>query len=210
MTADAYPLNWPPGWPRTAPDDRRDGRHQFRRPTTSNASPWWTFEAARDALLDELHRLGARDLVISSNIRPDRLGMLIEPSRRPLDQGLAVYFMLHRRPMVMARDSYLRIEENMRALTLTIEAMRAIERHGGGTMLQRAFDGFAALPPPLVTPPRPNWWDILGVTRNASADEIRAAYRAAAKRRHPDCGGNVDDMAELQAALEDALSEVAS
>lgn len=200
---EAYPLRWPPGWPRTNPEERRDGRYNFRRP---GPSPFWAFAAARDALFDELHRLGARDVVLSSDIKPDRFGMLIEPSKRPRDQGLAVYFTLGGRPKVMARDQYLRIEENMRALTLTIEALRAIERHGGGQMMSRAFEGFTALPP-LVTPARKPWWQVLGVDPKTSEAEIRAAYRRAVKIAHPDAGGTNEAMAELQAALSDALME---
>jgi hypothetical protein len=208
MATEAYPLSWPAGWPRTPDNERRDGRYHFRKPTSSGrASPCWTFAEARDALIDELRRLGAGDIVLSCNIKPDRFGRLIEPSRRPADQGIAVWFTLNGQPKTMARDTYTRFEENMRALTLTIEAMRAIDRHGGGQMMSRAFAGFTALPPPLATPPRRPCWDVLDIKPTRSETEIRAAYRRRARVCHPDAGGTSEQMAELQAAYEEALRE---
>ena len=201
----AYPLSWPPGWPRTDEYDRRDGKFNFRKP----GGRFWTFAEARNALLEELRRLGAQDIVVSTNFKPDRNGIPVEGSRRPPDQGVAVYFTLERKPKTMARDTYLRIEENMRALTLTIEAMRAIERHGGGQMMSRAFEGFTALPPPMVTPPKRDCWAVLDLLPTRQVEVIRAAYRALAKKRHPDVdGGSAAAMAELQAAYEEALKEV--
>lgn len=48
----------------------------------------------------------------------------------------------------MARDSYNTPWENIRSLILAIDAIRSIERHGGSTMMERAFAGFAAIAPP--------------------------------------------------------------
>lgn len=175
----------------------------------NRATAFWTFAEARDALIDELRRLGAGNVVLSCNIKPDRLGRLIEPSRRPSDQGIAVYFTLDGQPKTMARDTYQRFEENMRALALTIEAMRAIERHGGGQMMSRAFEGFTALPPPLVTPPRRSCWDVLGIKPSRSPTEITAAYRRRAKICHPDAGGTSEQMAELKSAYDEALDTIA-
>ena len=207
MSADAFPLAWPAGWPRTPDAERVDGRYHFRRNVASRASPFWTFAEARDALLDELRRLGAEHVVISSNFKPDRQGRPVEPSRRPLDQAIAIYFALGGKPKAMARDTYARAEENFRSLTLTIEAMRAIERHGGGLMMDRAFDGFAALPPPATEPPCRAWWDVLGVARTASRDEIEAAFRTKAMAAHPDLGGTEAAMRELSEARGNALKE---
>lgn len=46
-----------------------------------------------------------------------------------------------------------------------------------------------------------NYYEILGVSRNASRSEIRNAYRNLAKERHPDHpGGSAEDFARLQEA----------
>lgn len=41
--------------------------------------------------------------------------------------------------------------------------------------------------PPAVTPPAtPSWWEVLGVSEQASPEEIREAYRSLMAQYHPD------------------------
>jgi cell division septation protein DedD len=51
-------------------------------------------------------------------------------------------------------------------------------------------------------------YDILGVPRGASLDEIKAAYRRACKSKHPDMGGSHEAMTELNAAYAFILNEL--
>ncbi|MGB1215516.1 MAG: hypothetical protein ACPG4X_19255, partial [Pikeienuella sp.] len=100
------------------------------------------------------------------------------------DPGIAVYFTWKKRPYVMARDLFDRAEDNLRSLALAIEGMRQMQRHGGSHMMEKAFSGFAALPPPdapinMGGPdalPRP-WNDVLGVAEGAPWSAVRSAYR---------------------------------
>lgn len=50
-------------------------------------------------------------------------------------------------------------------------------------------------------------YEILGVTFNATADEIRAAYRRAAKTAHPDRGGSDHAFIRIQKAADRLLDE---
>lgn len=185
---EAYPLHWPDGWPRTAPHMREDGRDRFGRRT--GAQKAWgrvkqpvTLSWARDGLIEELDRMGARHIVISSDLRLRLDGIPASNQRRPEDPGVAVYFALKGQAMVMARDAFERIEDNPRSLGLAVEGLRQVQRHGGGAMLERAFAGFTALPPPEAMsvihapPPARPWWEVLGVAADAPWAVVKGAYR---------------------------------
>lgn len=191
----AHPLQWPEGWPRTAAHAREHG-YQFKQGTIDHGAGRYsrslvTFATARDKLFDELKRLGAANPIVSTNHPTDRYGVPTESKRKVPDEGVAVYFVLNARSMVMACDRFDTAAANMRSLGLAIEALRQLERHGGGTMLERAFSGFVALP----APKDPHF--ILGVRPGSSAAEIDAAYRQKAKTAHPDGGGSAEAMQEL-------------
>lgn len=198
----AYPLAWPEGWPRTPPEKRQDSKYRFGRNQHAGRT-LWTFAAARDALGEELDRLNAREVILSTNFELNLSGQPRGDRARRADQGIAVYFKLKGQPRVMACDMHQRAEENMRSVALAIEAMRQLERHGGGLMMEKAFAGFTALP----APKRPH--EILGVEPTASADEVRRAWRSKIAGAHPDQGGNQADAAAINAARDAMLKEPA-
>lgn len=194
MTAESYPLEWPAGWPRTSMHQR--GASRFGKNIGYNQ--------IRE-LQNELRRLGAQNVVISSNVpvRNDGLPYSDAARRRYDDPGVAVYFMLRGKQLSMARDRYWTPWENIRSLVLAIDAMRSIERHGGSTMMERAFEGFAALPPPE------SCWIILGVHKSAESEmdreKIMQAFRARARAGH----GTGADMDRLVKARDEALGKIA-
>jgi DnaJ-class molecular chaperone len=52
-------------------------------------------------------------------------------------------------------------------------------------------------------------YEVLGVARRASFDEIKAAFRRLSTQRHPDMpGGSLEDMRELLAAYEQVLNDL--
>lgn len=191
---EAYPLTWPDGWART-PDFRRTSRSAFNT----------TFDRARSELMKELRLLGAQNVVISSWLPLRRDGMpYAEQARRRLDDpGVAVYFTFKKRQMVMARDAYTSVHDNLRSIGLGIAHLRGLERHGGGTMMERAFEGFAALPSPDHFDP----WAVLGLRPGASKDDIEGKYRSLAMKHHPDQGGDADEFHKLQRARKSALEK---
>lgn len=191
----AYPLSWPTGWPRTKYYQRESDR-RFHGSVYG-----LTIGRSRDGLLGELARLGAASVVISSNLRLRQDGLPYSDQRRVDDPGVAVYFTLEKRQMVMAADRFQTPEGNMRSLGLAIEAMRQLKRHGGGAMMERAFSGFAALPPPR------SCWEVLGVAPGSNRAMIERAFRERATTSHPDRGGSNAAMAELNDARDRALRE---
>lgn len=185
--AEAYPLHWPHGWPRT------------RSPQSSRFDVT-SFAVVRDNLFREIKLLGGTHIVLSTNIPLRQDGIPYANRAQPSDRGVAVYFLRRGRQMVFACDRWSKIEDNMRAIEKTIEAVRGIDRWGASEMLERAVQAFEALPAPQ------SCWSILGVRPGATADEINAAYRRAAREAHPDAGGSTDRMAEVNRARDEALS----
>ena len=128
--------------------------------------------------------------------------------REPDDPGAAVYWQEPTGPRkVMAIDLYNRVADNLAAIAATLEAMRAIERHGGAAILERAFTGFTALPPPIVAGMKRPWREVLGA--HMARSSVEAAYRGLASKYHPDReGGDAEKMAELNQARDEALKEL--
>ncbi len=197
-TITPFPLCWPMGWPRQA-----GGR------TWNNRFKNNTFARARDSLQYELEALGAGNCLLSTNVplnlsgqpRGDYQDILADP-------GVAVYFTLRDKPMVMARDEFTKVSDNLRSLALAIEHLRGMHRHGGAQMIERAFSGFLALPPPSSSP---GWREVLGIEPGYRVDAacIESYYRDLAKSRHPDvAGGSEQLMAELNHARDEALAEI--
>lgn len=201
----AYPLKWPEGWPRAR--SRKTARFGKTENNGSyNAKKDLTMEDAVKRVRYELERLGVKniadDVVISTNLRLNLSGFPRGDQGEPGDPGVAVYWQKPGAPMkVMAVDAYHRVRDNVAAIAATLEAMRAIERHGGATVLERAFTGFTALAAPGSKP----WWEILNLTHDATKAQIELAYRTLARQRHPDYGGSDSMMAELNRARDEAL-----
>lgn len=189
---EAYPLQWPAHRPRT----RYPERSKFKAPT---------FTVVCRELFAELDRLGARNSVLSTNIPLRNDGMPYGRYSVPSDKGIAVYFEHKKKQMCFACDRWDAIEDNVRAVQRTIEALRGIERWGSGDMLEAAFTGFQALPAPSSAVK--DWWQVLFVRRGAPLTEIEKAYRDMARLAHPDNGGSDEQMAELNAAIAAARKE---
>jgi len=162
---------------------------------------------ARDSLFNELYRMGAKNIVLSTNIRLRLDGIPYANQSALEDAGIAVYFNYKDRPMVFACDRWDDVYDNIWATAKTINAIRGIERWGASDMLERAFSGFTALPAPMKTP---SWWDILEVDKEATVEEIKAARDRLAGKFHPDkAGGSHQRMAEINYAYERALESKA-
>lgn len=198
MTAKAYPLAWPEDWSRTPPHEQESGR-QF----THQGEPV-TISRAYFLLDDELRQLGAEHIVISTNHKPDDDGVPFESRHRLRDEGVAIYFVRDGKVLAMACDRYTTAAANLRSLGLAINAMRTLDRHGGGTMAQRAFSGFLAITGPSWKKP---WRQVFGVDEDWHGD-IAALFRIKARQRHPDMGGSDALMAELNAAFAEAKQEL--
>lgn len=216
MTIPAFPLQWPAGWPREQPEHRAHGKFgtvkRERQTWSDGSSHEWkraaeiSIAGALKRVRDSLQRMGFSDddIVISSNLKLRLDGDPMSSQREPDDPGVAVYWRtIEDETRCMAIDQYRLVAHNLAAIAATLEVMRAIERHGGAEILDRAFTGFTALAPPAGA-----WWEVLGVPRSASGAEIEAAYRRRRSETHPDrAGGSAEAFTAVQRAFEQANAQ---
>jgi len=203
---NAFPLAWPPGWKRAAGHKRglfvrRSGTQTVRRITAGDGATRVLFELQR--LQVERH-----EIVISTNMKLRSDG-LPRDDMTPTDAGAVVYWREStgaRR--CMAIDAYERVADNLAAIAATLEALRAIARHGGAGILDRAFTGFLALPAPTNGGARP-WYELLDVAPQATREQIQHAYRRKISAAHLDRPGGDNELASaLNVARDQGLSAV--
>jgi len=186
-----YPLDWPAQYPRTRVDKRVRGTFRC------------SFSTALEELLLSLERRGVEpdDIVVSTNI-PTRLDGLPRANLRHDgdDTGAAVYWRGENgETLCMACDKYDTVLGNLRALGLTLEALRAIDRYASSAMIEATYSGFKALSAQGAT----DWWRVLGFDAPpANYETVRFAYRAKIAAAHPDKLGEsfTERAADLNAA----------
>lgn len=186
--SEAFPLYWPEGRSRTPIWKRQRSRFNTG------------FGASVNLVIGELRRLGATHSVVSTNVALRRDGLPLAAAKRVEDTAAAVYFMYKGKQVCFACDRWDKVEDNIYAVAKTIDAMRGIHRWGTGDMLDAAFTGFVALPPPS------NWRELLGDPKTVEDAEIK--YRFLARHTHPDAGGTQEKMSELNTAIAAARNEM--
>lgn len=190
--ATAYPLSWPDGWSRT----------RSRRSSNFKVTG---FGKVRDEVLTSLRLMGAKSVVLSSNLALRRDGLPYANMPNPEDPGIAVYWYDFRKEQhrSMACDRWVLAIDNLRAVGLSLEALRGLDRWGSSEIVERAFSGFTALPAPAT-----GWRAVFDVRHDATFAEVKEIYRSMASFRHPDKGGSVSAMIEINDALAAAKAEL--
>lgn len=211
----SYPLCWPAGWPRsTTQKSANFGKGERQYSSQPGGSSWMhkrglSISDGLNRVPSELSklRIERQDIIISTNV-PTRLdGMPRSGASEPKDHGVAAYWQDskgHKR--VMAIDRYDRVADNLAAIAATLEALRAIERHGGGQILDRAFTGFTALPAPGSA--SDDWRTVLGVPGCCDITEANEAYKRLRSIHHPDKGGDASEFYRINRAIAAAEKEL--
>lgn len=182
-----YPLSWPPEYVRTTyPKDSR-----FKA----------TFASARDHLIKEVRLFGGVNAVLSTNVPLSPRGAL-EGGGRPLDPGVVVRFERDGLPYCFPCDRWSLVQDNVHALALYIEAERGKLRWVNSDMVERSIAGF--LSGGKVSEP---WWQVLRVSEETPLEICEAAYKALARKAHPDAGGTEAEMARLNQAIQERRNQ---
>lgn len=189
---EAFPLQWPSGYERT---------FQPKNPPFK-----LSLAKARDHLLKQVEQLGGKSVVISSNAVLKRDGLPSARQPQMADVGVAVYFQHENQQVALACDKWDDLAANIRAVGLTVEAMRGMERWGVSQMLKRAFTGFKALPSATSTDSR-TWQQVLGLTGIVTWDRVSTVYKKRRVEAHPDRGGTNAEFQAVQTAYETAKAK---
>lgn len=180
---EAYPLQWPAGWPSTPPEKRKRSAFQT------------TLASARDGVLHEIRLLKGKNTVISTNIPVRKDGMIKSRYSEPEDPAVAVYFTRNGKEVCVPCDKWTKVNDNLHAIELSINALRGLERWGAKTMVDAAFQGFEALPPhtdqPTSIPPKSYFQGC------KTLKELKENFRLLSKTWHPDKGGDEKEFNEL-------------
>ena len=199
-----YPLQWPEGWK----------REKFRTRPIFHANH---FAQIRDSVIRQLRKRGS-NVVITSDL-PLRNDGLPYANGRCEDPGVAVWWVEKGKEQVLACDRWNHINYNLSAIDRTLEALRGIDRWGTSSIVDKAFAGFAALPPPghtsngtdTVAPiAMPDWREVFGISDALTTlpsrellAVVKLRYREQMQSAHPDRGGH----AELATVLNHAMAE---
>lgn len=164
-------------------------RPRTEKPRASQFRTSWARSLVK--LEEEIGRSGGSDVEIGIVATPDQLtyGGFPRANLRVLYRGVEVSFERDGRRLAFRTDAYPFLHDNIHAIALTLEALRAVERYGATSGEQ--WSGFAALTAGGPDPER-------GRRLVEAAGDLRKALRAT----HPDTredGFTDRDFADVQA-----------
>lgn len=173
--------------------------------TASHARKHSPFRASYAKTLDllekELNNLRAKDIVIQAfferaDIRNDGWP---RSSARPKDSGVIVTFTGKSGVMSFPCDRFNGWEDNLRAIALSLEALRQVDRYGV-TGNNEQYHGFARLEAPKDNRAEAVAFfsKVTGLTSREIQADAPAAYRLAARSLHPDAGGDHAQFVKMQ------------
>lgn len=184
-----------------------DWPHPQVRHERSQFSARWP--QTRDLLLKEADQLGATLVVIELDLtRADlRQDGEIRANARLASGKVRISLDTKHGPMRFACDRYhagaLSWQANARAIALTMEALRTVERYGAVHTAEQ-YQGFLAIDgrpaTGFSTADEALRWVHAKAGTEASAATPRAAFRAAARLLHPDTAGAVGEWELLDQA----------
>jgi hypothetical protein len=185
-----FPLDWPA-------DHKRNNRWTISRSRFQVTS---IIECSR-SILRRAESMDFANVVISSNMPLRRDGLPYSTGREPMDCGVAVWWTHRTREQVIACDRWYTAGENVRAIELSLDAMASLDRWGASQIVERAFAGFEALPPPSAS-----WREVFGEELE-TFEQVKKQYRVAMQTAHPDKGGTALAAATINNAFEEAKKE---
>ncbi len=167
------------------------------------------FKAKNQKIIRDLQRVMARLGATTLKIEQDYIGK--DPTAKiTFDRGGVRY--------VSSCSTFPHYLDNLRAAQLAVEytwriaggyGVDMLEDAKADDLLRRIFGTLEATLTKdnlLLGDGSGQWWEVLGVSKDASEGAVENAYRALSKVHHPDVGGDKEDFIRLQNAYEQGVS----
>lgn len=171
-------------------------RDDFTGPSGYSTTRFDSTYAQTMTLLErELGMLEATDIVIQVALREDQIRLDGWPrsGSAPAHPGVKLGFTSKHGPLVYRTNAFRKWHANLRAIALGLEALRKVDRYGI-TKRGEQYTGWKALPAGGNQQRAQRGRQLI-----AEHGSVRAAQRAT----HPDVGGDADDFAAIQAAVDE-------
>jgi len=170
-----------------------------------------TYPRRLDKLEDELNKLGAKDILIQCHLVRDDIRNDGWPrsGARPRNPGIIISFTKRGGDQLsFPCDTYDDWYDNLYAIALSLEALRAVDRYGV-TKSAEQYQGWRRLGPSPQSDVKTKDWAFDHLARVAGIDPralndraaVDLAFRAAVKKTHPDTGGNVEAFRLVNEAM---------
>lgn len=193
-------------WPRKLTSNRQYSRFKAN------------YSQTVDLLERELSHLGAHSIAVQLAIRPEdiRLGGQMRAYTQPSHPGVILSFTGRYGAVTMPCDRYTHWHDNLRAIAVSLEALRAVDRHGVTTSGEQ-YKGWKQLPSGIEMGPAVDTMTVEDAARVIAAmcsipdfyqpmigavDTFKTLYRRVALESHPDVGGNRAKWDKFQQAAD--------
>lgn len=168
------------------------------------ANAWGTLN--KD-LYRELEHLNAKGVAVLLALRDEDIRIDGRPraGMKPAHPGVILVAETKHGPMRWACDKYRDWQQNLRAISMTLNRLRLIDEYGC-TKRGEQYTGWKALPAPgdASVDMKGDAWSflcgLLGVQNEGIPKAVENFIRAAEKQTHPDRGGNASDFKRVQEA----------
>jgi hypothetical protein len=162
-----------------------------------------TFTATIQLLDRELTQLNASKVVVELDVsdRDIRLDGFPRANARPISSpAVRVTFESKHGPVRMETAEFLNWQDNLRAIALSLEALRKVDRYGVSKRGEQ-YRGWRAIP--MSTDPT----DLISTPEQAQAflDEHGGTFAEAAKKLHPDKPGGDEGLFRVAVKARDLL-----
>lgn len=184
-------------------------------PRLSPFSAKWP--STQDVIDREIHALGGRSWILQLDVADSQLRRDggLRADARTASPAVRVVFDSRHGTLTYACDRYTTWQDNVRAIALSLEALRKVDRYGVAKTGEqyRGWTEIAARPAEMSREQAAEFlahWAGLGTSLGlfeGYPNAVQAAYRVAAKRCHPDVSGDDGDtMARLNTARDRLLN----